>query len=211
MEARKESCMEDHNLFEVPPSLIDIIFLLLIFSLVLLASGLLSGHREKGKIQKENVPVFSHAKSANPEDQFKGLIIRLKEDPSKGDSILCAILGEYRPGVYLTSIDQSKVWRDTLRDKNGNYLINKFGRYEINPNRKRFFYFRWRYGKPSPKMKYVRNEIRALLRFYRHNMDKFSLKISANKTIPYGVIADIMAQCNPDTIKFIRLIGVKKE
>ena len=203
--------MEDRNLFEVPPSLIDIIFLLLIFSLVLLASGLLSGQKENGKIQKENVPVFFHAKSVNPEDQFKGLIIRLKQDQSKGDSILCAILGEYRPGVYLTSIDQSKVWRDTLRDRNGNYLMNQFGRYEIDRNRKRFFYFRWQYGKPSPKMKYVKNEIRALLRIYKNNMDKLSLKISADKTIPYGVLADVMAQCNPDTIKFIHLIGVKKE
>ncbi|HDY75542.1 MAG TPA: hypothetical protein ENH49_03365 [Candidatus Marinimicrobia bacterium] len=60
-------------------------------------------------------------------------------------------------------------------------------------------------------MKYVKNEIRALLRIYKNNMDKLSLKISADKTIPYGVIADVMAQCNPDTIKFIHLIGVKKE
>ena len=203
--------MEDRNLFEIPPSLIDIIFLLLIFSLVLLASGLLSGHKEKGKIQKENIPVFLHAKSLNPEDQFKGLIIRLKKDPSKGDSILCAILGEYRPGVYLTSIGQSKVWQDTLRDKNGNYLKNRFGEYKINPKRKRFFYFRWNYIKRSPKMKYVKNEIRALQHIYKNNIDQLSIKISADKTVPYGVIADIMGQCNPDTIKSIDLIGVKKE
>ena len=203
--------MEQRNLFEVPPSLIDIIFLLLIFSLVLLASGLLSGHREKGKIQKENIPVFLYAKSVNPEDQFKGLIIRLKQDRSKGDSILCALLGEYRPGLFLTSINQSKVWQDTLRDKNGNYLVNRFGHYKINRNRKRFFYFRWAYGKHSPKLKYVRNEIKALMTIYKDNMDRLSIKILADKTIPYGVIADVMAQCNPDKIKSINLIGVKKE
>ena len=201
--------MDEKNLFEVPPSLIDIIFLLLIFSLILLASGMLSGYREQGKTQKSEIPVLRYAKPVNMEKRYQGLWIVVQENAA-GDSLEFNLLGEYRPGHYLTSLSSCRTWHDTLRDALGNYRKCRNGSFCFNPDRKRYFVIPLTHSEGLNKMVYIRREIQALEKNHKLNPEDISVAIQADKTIDYGVFSDIVAQCNPDSVKSVRLIGVKE-